>query len=82
MCSLALFQFANWASDAIDATEGANAVLRYGCALVALMLVLIMPLLAYEMVCWEVLRPWNKERVLQSLHSDQRASDESETNPE
>jgi uncharacterized membrane protein YcjF (UPF0283 family) len=83
LCSLALFQFVNWASDAIDATEGANAVLRYGCGLVAVIFVLIfIPLQAYELACWEVLRPWNKERVLKSLQSDQRASDEIETKPE
>ena len=83
LCSVVLFQFGNWASDATSALEGANAILRYGCALVAIIFVLICcPLLAYEMACWELLRPWNKERILKSLHSDQRASDEIETKPE
>ena len=83
LCSLALFQFVNWASDAMNALEGASAVLRYGCALVAILFVLICsPLLAYEMACWMVFRPWNKERILKSLQSDQRASDEIETKPE
>jgi uncharacterized membrane protein YcjF (UPF0283 family) len=76
---LALFQFVNWAGDAVKATEGVNAVLRYGCALVAMIFVLIcLPLLAYEFACWVVLRPWNKDRILQSLQSDQRAADEME----
>lgn len=74
--SLALFQFVNWAGNAISATEGANAVLRYGCALVALIFVLLcIPLLAYELACWVVLRPWNKVRILNSMHSDQRVSE-------
>ena len=77
---LALFQFVNWADDAVKATEGVNAVLRYGCALVAMIFVLIcLPLLAYEFACWVVLRPWNKDRILQSLQSDQRAADETKT---
>ena len=81
--SLVLIQFADWAVDAMNALEGANAVLYYGCALAAIIFVWICsPLLACEMACWVVLRPWNKERILQSLHSDQRASDENETKPE
>ena len=62
--SLALFQFFNWAGDAVKATEGANAVMRYGCTLVAMIFVLIcLPLLAYGLACWVVLRPWNKDRI-------------------
>ena len=50
--SLVCFQFIRWARNAFDATEGANAVLRYGCALVALIFDLIcIPLLAYELAC-------------------------------
>ena len=56
--SLALFQFFNWAGDAVNATEGANAVLRYGCAIVSIIFVLIcLPLLAYGLACWVVLSP-------------------------
>jgi uncharacterized membrane protein YcjF (UPF0283 family) len=80
--SLACLLFISWSRDAMNAMEGANAVLRYGCALVAIVFVFIfMPLMAYEMACWVVLRPWNKERILKSLQSDQRASDEIETKP-
>lgn len=79
-------KFLIWARDAINFTEGASVVLRYGGALVAFIaavfLSICIPLLIYEMACWVILWPWNKERILQSLQSDRRAWDESEIKPE
>jgi hypothetical protein len=35
--------------------------------------------LAYGFACWVVLRPWNRDRIFQSLQSDQRSADETKT---
>jgi uncharacterized membrane protein YcjF (UPF0283 family) len=82
LCFMILIRFEKWARDAINAMEGANTFLRYGCVLVAIIFVFVcIPLLAYETACWVVLRPWNKERILKSLQSERHASDEIETKP-
>jgi hypothetical protein len=76
LLNLALFQLVNWTSDAMRALEGANAVPRIGFAVVAIVFVLIcIPLLAYELACWVLIRPSNRVRILKSMHSDQRVSE-------
>jgi uncharacterized membrane protein YcjF (UPF0283 family) len=82
LCFMILIRFEKWARDAINAMEGANAFLRYGCVLVAIIFVFVcIPLLAYETACLVVIRRWNQGRILQSLQSERQASDEIETKP-